>query len=160
MQYRSDEKAPVPVVAPASIQSSSGRFLSISALSGENLAAALEQLNCKLRENKLNKADIVQVQLFLRDLRWTHQKKNNHTFIVNLTQWMRRTANSSKGNLQPQHGSVSRQTCQPASHSSWMSQPNGRKIQTGSFISLKGIVLARRSTKLWVTSSFLFLEVN
>jgi len=67
-QYRSDEKAPVPVVAPASIQSSSGRFLSISALSGENLAAALEQLNCKLRENKLNKADIVQVQLFLRDL--------------------------------------------------------------------------------------------
>lgn len=67
-QYRSDEKAPVPVVAPASIQSSSGRFLSISALSGENLAGALEQLNCKLRENKLNKADIVQVQLFLRDL--------------------------------------------------------------------------------------------
>lgn len=50
---------------------------------------------------------------------------------------MRRTANSSKGNLQPQRGSVSKLTCQSASHSSWMSQPNERKIQTGSFISLK-----------------------
>ncbi|CAG5094633.1 Oidioi.mRNA.OKI2018_I69.XSR.g13729.t1.cds [Oikopleura dioica] len=66
-QYRSDAAA-VPAVTEGKIIASDGRFVAISGLSSSTLAAALETVNCGLKARGLNRADIVQVQLFLRDL--------------------------------------------------------------------------------------------